>query len=64
MTVERGRRRACASLTVYDGSPAKQGGLKPGDLIIARQRQARSPGKSSDAGDGADQGPGRARRSR
>ena len=33
-----GQRRACASITVYEGSPAKRGGLSAGDVITARQR--------------------------
>ena len=42
---------------VYDGSPAKEGGLKVGDVIVVGQRQV-AGGQDLGPVDGADQGAG------
>ena len=58
MTVEQVTRGLRVAHGLRRARRPSEGGLKPGDLIVARQRPARSQGKSSDAGDDADQGPG------
>ena len=53
--------RGLRVLTVFKGSPAAKGGLKPGDEIVARQRPLAAR-RVLRAGHDAHQGPRRHRR--
>ena len=56
-------KRGLRILTVFKGSPAAKGGLKPGDEIIAVNGNT-AEGRVVRAGDDAHQGPRRHARSR